>query len=277
MKAFEVGIDPLPTVVARRTVGPLIGSSEAASIKYWATLPPSYIDIRLIDYESNFTPFHQAFVGDADFEAGSAHLYSVERYIRDRGVAIGSPFSFFEVFWTKARLPKFGWEKEFYAPMTPIWQSYLAYIAKNDMLFYSGGVMWEYKTSYINNPKPWDIFRTCTPALADQIISQLPIFVFRRIGEVFPMWVAVRTKAEVTYIVSPFGVKVAERWIQFPHIPPDVVCFYVNAYPLLDGYLVAHIYTGSGVHTYIVDGEKIVKWAFDTVPLHVQDFFKLRR
>jgi len=274
IKAFEIGMDPLWTTVASFTIPLYAGTALSDQIKRNATLPPGYIDIRLIDYESHFTPFDKAFVGTSRFNVGSYLLRSVQQYILgERGVAIGSPFNFFEVFWTKARLPKFGWPVPVRAWESYIWGAYRYWFLRN--LFDFGGVKWEYKTSYIRNPEPWHIFRACTPTEAERLIAQSPIF--QPIKEVFPLWVAVRTKAELTYFVSPFGVIIGERFIRFPHIPPDVVCFHVNAYPLLDGYLVAHIYTGSGVHTYIVDGEKIVKWAFDTVPLHVKDFFKLRR
>jgi len=273
IKAFEIGMDPLWTEVASWHIPLYAGTALSDQIKRWATLPPSYIDIRLINYESNFTPFAEAIVGTARFNLGYVLLGSVQRYILDRGVAIGSPFNFFEVFWTKARLPKFGWPVPVRA-----WESYIWGLYRHNYLWSLlnfGGVKWEHRTSYIKNPEPWNIFRACTPTEAERLIAQSQIF--RPIEEVFPLWVAVRTKAEITYFVSPFGALIGERFIRFPHIPPDVVCFHVNAYSLLDGYLVAHIYTGSGVHTYIVDGEKIVKWAFDTVPLHVKDFFKLRR
>jgi len=273
IKSFEIGMDPLWTQVASWHIPFYAGTALSDQIKRCATLPPNYIDIRLINYESNFTPFAEAIVGTSRFNLGSVLLGSVQQYILNRGVAIGSPFNFFEVFWTKARLPKFGWPVPVRA-----WESYIWGFYRHNYLwslFNFGGAKWEYRTSYIKNPEPWNIFRACTPTEAERLIAQSQIF--RPIEEVFPLWVAVRTKAEITYFVSPFGVLIGERFIRFPHIPPDVVCFHVNAYPLLDGYLVAHIYTGSGVHTYIVDGEKIVKWAFDTVPLHVKDFFKLRR
>lgn len=88
--------------------------------------------------------------------------------------------------------------------------------------------------------------------------------------EVMPVVKAVMSKVGVDAVVTPFFISLPHKTIYFP-TPPTGPYFLVEAYDLPDGYIAAHVYSGSGVWTFVVDGNDIVYQRFDPLPQLLRD------
>lgn len=270
--ALTLGLDPIYSKAYPVTPYEVPPDSSSDDImRFIYSKPPEYWDPYLRYYASNFLTLEDAAKFANENSAGS-RLRDLTDYFADgsRRVAIGNPFEWIEVNWNYARIAKFGWESVrmgldyWQLPWRLFYTEVLYYVTPYAFEFAS------YMPPYVSI-KPFSYFHGVTPSVIEKTLSDMSM----PLSEVLPMVMNVETKAGVTATVTPFGIKLPHKWIPFREIPNPAVCFYVNAYPLIDGNIVAHIYTGSGVHTFIVDGNDVMEHVFDPLPLHAIELLKL--